>query len=579
VFDSVEAFEAELKSIAEAIPSAAGFKGRLHEGPQVLLQAYKTNEALIRRVGKAFVYAMMERAVDTTDQAATMRAGQAMSLFGQVIAAVSFLDPELKEIGQETLNRWLDETAELKVYRHYVDNLFRMEKHIRSAEVEELLGMLVDNFAQPRSTYTMLTNADFKFPPARTADGKEIAINEGVLDTILGEDDREARRTAWEGYTDTFLAYKNTLASNLTTSIKQNVFNMRARRFPTTLDMALDANNIPPKVFYNLLDTFKANLPTWQRYWAVRRKALGVDTLHPYDIWAPIAKIQPVIPYEQAVDWICRGLAPMGEEYVSILRRGCLEQRWVDVFGNAGKTSGAFSAGFQGTYPFIMMSYDNTLSSLSTLAHELGHSMHSYLTWQNQPLIYTDYSMFVAEVASNFHQAMVRASLLKENNDPNFQIALIEEAMSNFHRYFFIMPTLERFELDMHQRVEKGQGLNADEMNECMAELFEEAYGGEMYVDRPRVGITWATFGHLFIDYYVFQYATGISAAHALSNRILSGEKGAVQDYLNFLKAGASVYPIDALKIAGVDMTKPEPVEATFKILADMVDRLDKLVS
>ncbi len=271
-------------------------------------------------------------------------------------------------------------------------------------------------------------------------------------------------------------------------------------------------------------------------------------------------------------------MQPLGDDYVSILRQGALHDRWIDVYPNQGKRQGAFSFGWQGTYPFIMTSYHDDLKAMSTVAHELGHSMHSYFTWQHQPFVYANYSLFVAEVASNFNQAMVRAHLRQAQPDPDFQIALIEEAMNNFHRYFFIMPTLAQFELEVHTRIEQGEPLTADDMNTLMADLFAEGYGSEMAFDRDQVGITWAQFGHLFSNYYVFQYATGISAAHALANRILAGEPGAAANYRQFLNAGGSLYPMDALKLAGVDMTTPEAVEATFKVLGDMVDQLEKLV-
>ena len=278
------------------------------------------------------------------------------------------------------------------------------------------------------------------------------------------------------------------------------------------------------------------------------------------------------------MELISEGLLPMGKDYVGVLRNGCLEDRWVDVYPNKGKRSGAFSWGSQGTHPFIMTSYTDEIFSLSTLAHELGHSMHSYLTWQNQPFVYSEYSLFAAEVASNFHQAMVRGHLLKTNPDRNFQISVIEEAMSNFYRYFFIMPTLARFELETHTRVEQGQPLTADALIELMADLFSEGFGGKVNVNREQIGITWARFGHLYSDYYVYAYATGIAGANALAGRVLRGEADAVQDYLGFLKAGSSAYPLDALQRAGVDLTTPQPVDAAFAVMAEYVDRLEKLL-
>ncbi len=272
-------------------------------------------------------------------------------------------------------------------------------------------------------------------------------------------------------------------------------------------------------------------------------------------------------------------MRPLGDAYADTLKQGSLAERWVDVYPNKGKRMGAFSSGGPGTHPFIMMSYSNDLFGLSTLAHELGHSMHSYYTWQNQPFIYSWYGLFVAEVASNFNQAMVRAHLLAEHDDPDFQIAVIEEAMANFHRYFFIMPTLARFELEIHQRVERGEALNADALINLMADLFSEGFGEAVEIDRERLGITWAQFHtHLYSNFYVYQYATGISAAHALAKGILDGRPQAANNYLAFLKAGGSLYPLDALKLAGVDMTSPEPVETTFGILAGYVDRLEELL-
>jgi oligoendopeptidase F len=520
----------------------------------------------------------MSHAADTQNQAASKMNSEAQGLFGQVSGAVSFLDPELIAIGESKLRQWLKTEPRLKHIEHYIDNLFRKQAHVRSGEVEELLGMLSDPFSGISTAEGALTNADFKFAPAIDSAGKELPVTQSSVYDILHQPDRAARRSAWENYRDSYLAHKNTVAANLSTSIKQNVFMMRARQQPSTLEATLFNTNIPVEVFHNLINTFRKNLPTWQRYWRLRRKALGVDRLESYDLWAPLTTAKPKVPYPQAVEWICAGLEPMGQEYVDILRRGCLQDRWIDLLPNQGKSAGAFSTGWPGTHPFIMMSYADDVFSLSTLAHELGHSMHSYYTWKNQPTLYFDYSTFVAEVASNFHQAMVRDYLLKHNPDRDFQIALIEEALGNFLRYFFIMPTLARFELETHQRVERGEGLTADSMIDLMADLFSEGYGGEVHVDHDRVGMTWATFGHLYADYYVFQYATGISGAQALAKRVLSGEKGAADDYINFLKAGDSMYSLDALRLAGVDLSKPQAVDAAFAVLSGMVDKLESLL-
>lgn len=580
VFPSPDAWAAELEAVAAALPDfQARFKDHLAGGPTLLVDYFDAYADLIGRAGKLLVYAGMESAVDTANQNAAAMNSRALALFSKVLAAGAFANPEILAIGQATLAEWTDREPRLQVYRQYFDDLFRRQAHVRSAEVEEILGMLADPFGATGSTAMLLANADLHFQPAIGSDGTTAPVAQSTITELVIAPDRELRRTAWENYADSYLSCKNTFANNLATALKQDVFKARVRGHDSSLEAALFPYNIPVEVFHTLIDTFRHNLPTWHRYWAIRRRVLGVDTLHPYDIWAPLTSAQPQVSYTQAVEWIAEGLRPLGEEYVATLRQGSLQDRWVDIYPNQGKQQGAFSSGWKGTFPFIMMSYNGSLNSLSIFAHELGHSMHSYLTWQNQPMIYSDYSMFVAEVASNFHQAMVRAHLLATQDDPGFQIAVIEEAMYNFHRYFFQMPTLARFELEMHERAERGEGLTAELMIDRMADLFEEGYGGEVHVNRDRVGITWAQFIHLYANFYVFQYATGISAAHALAQGILSGAPGAAESYLAFLKAGSSLYPLDALKLAGVDMTTPAAVEATFGILAGYVDRLEALTA
>jgi oligoendopeptidase F len=579
VFKSEKAWEKEIDKILQEIPKVKAYQGKLVEGPSVLLEALSAAYGLVLRAQTVFMYAGFSYAVDTTDQQAAGMRGRAQGMYGQVLSVVSFLQPEILAIGKETLDEWMSQDDKLAVYRQSFEDLFRKQAHVRSAEVEELLGLVSDPLQGPGSSTSMLTNADFKFRPAKDSAGNVIEVTQGTFHNILHNPDRKARRNAYESYMDKYLENKNTLSTNLAHSIKANVFYMQARRHESSLAASLFDLNIPTDVFYNLIDTFKKKLPVWHRYFEIRRKTLGLKKLAYYDMWAPITKKKVKVPFEKGVELICESLAPMGREYVNTVRKGVLKDRWVDVYPNQGKAEGAFSWGVQGTHPFINMSYTDEVTSMSTLAHELGHSMHSYLTWKNQPFIYTDYSLFVAEVASNFHQAMMRGHLLDSVTDKNFQLALLEEAVGgNFFRYFFQMPTLARFELETHQRIERGESLTADSMIDLMADLFAEGFGPNFDMDRQRVGMTWATFGHLFADYYVYAYATGISGANALAGRILRGEPNAVENYLGFLKSGSSDYSLNVLKKAGVDLSTSQPVEETFAVMEDYINRMEKLL-
>ncbi|MFO7944834.1 MAG: oligoendopeptidase F [Anaerolineales bacterium] len=580
IFSSVEEWKKAYQEVKQKLPDIRAFQGELDQGPDQVARCFHLMEELLQESGKVVTYALLESSVDISDQEAAGRAGQARSLFSESLAAVSFIQPELVSIGFETLEGWMEEEPQLSQYEHYLDNLERLSDHIRSVEVENILALTTDPLPKstPPQAYTALVNADLEFEPARTEDGRELEIGQSSIRSLKSDEDREVRRTAWEHYADGYLAFQNTLAGLQTAAFKRDAFHARVRKYPSSLEASLFENNIPVEVFQNLIRVFKDNLPTWHRYWNLKRKAHGYNKLHVYDIKAPLTSEKPEIPYQQAVDWICEGMAPLGEEYVSALRAGCEEERWVDRAKNRGKRQGAFSSGTYGTKPFIMMSYDDDIFSLSTLTHELGHSLHKYYTHRNQPFIYGRYSLFVAEVASNFNQALVRDHLFRTQKDPNFQLALIEEAMSNFHRYFFVMPTLARFEQEMHRRVEEGEAVNARSMIHLMADLFKEGYGDAVVFDQDRIGITWAQFQHLYMNFYVYQYATGISGAHALADQVLSGEPQAAEEYLGFLSAGSSVYPLEALNSAGVDLTEPQPVEKAFQVLAEIVDRLESLV-
>ncbi len=580
IFKTQDDWQTAVESLPKIIEEISAFKGTLSQGPEQLLAYLDKNDEIFTIVGKIFVYASLSYSVDTNNQEVANMHGQARAIFGQVSAANAFGQPEIIAIGFDTIKEWMDQNEGLAKHRHSFDQLEKQQQYVRSAEVEQVLGMVQDAFGTASATHGILANTDFQFDMAVDQDGNEYDITQGSIGGLLHDKDRELRRTAFENYQDLHLQYKNTMANALAAGVKQNVFNARVRGYKSALDAAMQGTHIPEEVFHNLINTFKDNLPTWHKYWDVRRRALGVDALHEYDIWAPLSRNKPVVPYTKAVRWIAEGMQPLGDEYVSVLKKGALENRWVDIYPNQGKRMGAFSSGVKGTHPYIMVSYTDDLFGLSTLAHELGHSMHSYLSWENQDVLsYTRYGLFVAEVASNFNQALVRDYLFKTQSDPEFQIAIIEEAMANFYRYFFIMPTLARFELAIHERVEQGKSLSADYLIDLLAGFYKEGFGDSLDMNHDRTGIIWATFHtHLYANFYVYKYATGISGAHAIANKIINGEDGAVDNYLNFLKAGGSLYPLDALNVAGIDLASPQPVEETFAVLASLVERLDKLV-
>lgn len=578
VFPSFDAWREEYQSALAKVPEIERYQGTLTQGPERLAQWFDFHQAFARRVWTLYMYPVMWQACDGNNEEIKGMVGQAQGLAGQFMSAVAFAEPELLALDEETLLSWLDED-ELNLYQQHIDDLLRTKKHVLSGEVESVLGLLSDPLSRIESIRSALNDMDLKFEPANDSVGVPQPLVQSTVNKLLASGDREARKNAWRNYADSYLKFQNTFATAYLASVKRNVVMARLRGYESVLHAKLSPNNIPVEVFHNLIDTYKKHIPTWHRYWDVRRRALGYETIHPWDIWAPLTAEDPELSYPEAVDMIAAGMAPLGDDYVATMKRGCLEQRWVDYAINEGKSEGAFSFGTYDSHPFIMMSFDGNLSSMSTLAHELGHSMHSHYTRNHQPFVYSNYSMFVAEVASNFNQAMVRAHLFASSDDRSFQLALIQEAMDNIHRYFFIMPTLARFEFEVHTRMENDAPLTPETLNQIMSDFYAEGYGETMSDDRRRTGITWAQFGHLYEAFYTFQYATGISAAHALANAILADDDtGAVERYRAFLRAGGSEYAIPVLQAAGVDMSTPLAVEETFKVLEDLVDRLEGLV-
>ena len=582
VFADEAAWDSALETVLTRLPDLAEFKGHLGDSPDTLADWFDATERLQRLFGKLTVYSTMSYSVDVTNQVAVARTDRTRTGAAQLGAAMSFALPDMIAIGFPRLREWVATSTRLAHLGHYFDRLEKLQSHVRSPEVEEILTQVSDPLASAVSVHSVLANADMKFPPAVGVEGAE-EVAQGTIGALLTSPDPSIRRTAYESYADAHLALQNTMATSLAAGIKRDVFYGRARGYASSLHAALEPAFIPLEVFHNIIEAFRANVGTWHRYWRLRRRVLGLDVLKAHDTRAPLQDFRLQVPYEQAVEWVAAGVAPLGEEYVQILRKGALEDRWVDVYPNKGKRMGAFSTGVPDTFPFILMSYNDDIFAMSTLAHELGHSMHSHYARGTQPFVYSNYGLFQAEVASNMHQALTRRYLLDTQNDPEFQIAVLEEAMANFYRYFFIMPTLARLELELHERVERGGPITAAYLNDVTANLMGEVYGDEVDMggpDRERAGSTWAQFHtHLYSNFYVYQYATGIAGAHHLANRVAAGDKGAAQAYIAFLTSGGSMYPLDGLRLAGVDMSSTEPVDAAFAALADTVTRLEKLLS
>jgi oligoendopeptidase F len=579
VFATDDAWEEAFTGSDERLRAVEAFRGRIGEGAATLLAALRAADDLTEAVSKVLAYALMRRSEDATNASAGEMADRAIGLASRAEAAGSFLGPEIAALADETIAGWISQEPGLEPYRHALAQISRLRTHIRSVEVEEILARAGEVAAASEITHSVLQDGELSLGQITDETGRTVRLAQGNLNRFLDSADRRVRQEAWEESADAYLAFRNTFAATLAGAVKRDVFYARARGYDSSLEAALADDDIPREVFHNLLDTVWKHLPVWHRYFSVRRRLLGLQEgdLHGYDLEAPLAE-QPSFPWERGVETILASLAPLGPEYVADVRRG-LAERWTDRCANLGKGGGAFSAGTFGTEPFISMTWRDTLTSVSTLAHELGHSMHSLLTWQNQPVTYSRYGMSAAETASNLNQALMGAHLLAERDDRDWTIAVIEERMANYMRYLFTMPILARFELAAHERVEAGGALSADWMSQTLLGYYREGYGSEVVIDPARMGITWARFSHLFMNFYVFQYGIGIAAAAALAEAILTEGEPARERYLTFLRAGGSVDPIVALRDAGIDMSSPEPIERAFALMSRYVDRLEELAA
>ncbi|HEX7002692.1 MAG TPA: oligoendopeptidase F [Trueperaceae bacterium] len=582
LYPDEQAYRDEFEIAERDIEKLRSYRGRLGESSATLADFMDEYWRMVARIQKLGLYANLPVSVDQGNQEARGRAGRFQGLAVRWSTAVAFVQPELLEIGHDRLQEFMRQEQRLGYLERYFEKLEKNRAHVRSQEVEDILGRLNDPFGAIERAYNSLANGEIEFAPVTTEDGPNkgqvYEVGRSSYPRLRMSTDRELRRKAYASYSDGFLSYRNTFTDLYLGRVKQSVFWSRVRGYESTVEEQLEPREVPRAVLDAVVETFRKNIGVWHRYWAARRKILGVDRHEEWDIFAPLSPNPPTVPYRQAIDWIVEGMKPLGEEYVEPMRRGLLEERWTDVYPNRGKRDGAFAARAYESQPFIMMSYHDDLESVSTLAHELGHAVHGVLLGEAQPLPYANYSMMMAETASNFNQALVRGYLLEQLSDEDSRLAVLDEAFYNFHRYFFIMPTLVRFELAVHEAVERGEGLTANRLGEIMQGLFQEGYGDEIATSE-RTGITWAQFGHLYVPFYTFQYAAGIAAAAALAEDVRSGRPGAVERYLTFLRAGSSVPPVDALRAAGVDMTTAAPIERAFGQLEGYVAQLEELAA
>ncbi|MBR6400571.1 MAG: oligoendopeptidase F [Firmicutes bacterium] len=531
-------------------------------------------EELSKNIEQIYVYANLKQNEDSTNTKYQGFTDRADSLVSAYSGAVSFIEPGILALDEAVLLKAL-ESDSLKKYAHYIKDILRSRSHILDSKSEKLLAAFYEVCAGPDTIYGMLNDADIAFEDAVDKNGKKHRLTHSTFISLLQSSDRELRKSAFKNLYSSYYKQKNTLAAIYNASVKKDVTLARLRNYPCALDSALSANNIPTSVYRELIATVRKHLPLMHRYVRLRKKLLGVDKLYMYDLYTPIVKNDMTrIEYEDAKAEVLKAAAPMGSEYVEKLTKALNEEKWVDVYENKGKRSGAYSWGAYGCHPFVSLNYNFNVDSMFTLAHEMGHAMHSFYTWSNQPVIYGDYTIFVAEVASTVNEALLMEHLLQTTDDKNRQKYLINYFMEQFRGTLFRQTMFAEFELTTHEMAERGEPLTFDSLCEIYLKLNRDYYGDDIELN-DEIAWEWSRIPHFYNQFYVYQYATGYSAAIALSQRILK-ENGAA-DYIGFLKSGSSKYSIDLLKGAGVDMSTPAPVENAMKVFEGLLDRMENI--
>lgn len=576
VYATDELWNADLEKARTFPQQLAAYKGRLGESAQTLYEFLRLGDDMNVLFDALYGYAQRKSDEDTTNPTYQGMASQAMNVMVAVDAAGSFETPELLAIPDETLEQFYRDEPSLETYRLYLTRVREKRAHILSDAEEKLLAAAGEISQSPDTIYSMFGDADLKFPPAVDSAGKSHPVTHSTYIPLMHSQDRVLRKSAFESIYGVYSSFRNTAAAILTAQVKQLKFHADARKYDSTLQASLDGNHVPVEVYYNLIDAVHQNMQPMYRYVALRKKLLGVNELHMYDLYTPIVSDVDVnIPYEEAKQTVYDALAPMGDEYRAILKEG-FDNGWIDVYENVGKCSGAYSAGLR-VHPYVLLNYSGTLDSMFTLAHEMGHAIHSYLSNRTQPVAYSNYSIFVAEVASTCNEALLMQHLLNTTTDKRRRAYLINYFLEQFRTTLYRQTMFAEFELEINRRNERGESLTAASLNELYHELNCRYFGDGIVID-SEIDVEWARIPHFYYDYYVYQYATGYSAAIALSRRILKEGEPAVKDYINFLSGGCSADPITLLRGAGVDMATAQPINEALRLFDELIDEMEQLM-
>ncbi|MCD8020995.1 MAG: oligoendopeptidase F [Clostridiales bacterium] len=578
LYETDALWEQDYERLEQEIAELSAYEGRLKEGSAVFLEYMDKKQEVMKRFEAVYVYANQRYHEDTGNAFYQKMSGKAQVLSLKLSNATVYEEPELLEIGEKTVHFWMEENDEMEQYRRFFYELFRQQEHVLSKEMEAILADVSDMSDDISNIFSMFNNADVRFPSIRGKEGEEIPVSHGRYTLLMESPDREIRKQAFASMYSQYGQYKNTLAGLYNANLKNSAFFAKMRKYDSSLAMALDGGEIPVSVYTQLIDTVHENMELMHRYVRLRKKVLGVDELHMYDLYAPMVdQFEMKIPFEEAKEIVKKGLAPLGEDYIRTLSEG-MDGGWIDVYENEGKRSGAYSWGAYGTHPFVLMNYQDNLNNVFTLAHEMGHSMHSYYSDQNQPYLYAGYRIFVAEVASTCNEALLMEYLLAHTEDKREKAYLINYFLEQFKGTLYRQTMFAEFEKITHEMAGRGEPLTAEVLNDIYYKLNEQYFGDDIVID-PEIALEWSRIPHFYTPFYVYQYATGYSAAIAISRKILSGDVKAKEGYRKFLRGGNSMNPIDLLKLCDVDMTTREPVESALKLFGELLDQMEQLTS